>query len=69
LKLPHTKSVTNFIFFDTGHPQAELAVGMRKARIEIARPFPPYSNWARITIGLPRENLAAQQRLRQLMGA
>jgi histidinol-phosphate aminotransferase len=67
LKLPHTKSVTNFIFFDTGHPQAKLADAMKARGIQIARAFPPYTNWIRITIGLPRENLLAQQGLREAL--
>ena len=67
LKLPHTKSVTNFVFFNTGYPQAKLADAMRARGIQIARAFPPYTNWIRITIGLPRENLLAQQSLREAL--
>jgi len=67
LKLPHTNSHTNFIFFNCGHPQSEVAAAMRAHGIDIGRSFPPYSNWARITIGKVDENSFAQQQLRQVL--
>lgn len=67
LRLPHTKSVTNFIFFDAGRPQAGVAERMRESGVLIARAFAPYSNWVRITIGLPKENQLAQNCLRTIM--
>ena len=67
LKLPHTNSHTNFIFFNSGHPQSEVAAAMRVRRVDIGRSFPPYSNWARITIGKVDENSFAQQQLRQVL--
>ncbi|WP_204520243.1 pyridoxal phosphate-dependent aminotransferase [Silvibacterium dinghuense] len=59
-------TVTNFVFFDAGLPQVELAAYLRKQGIEIGRTFPPYTNWARITIGLPEENRKAQGALERL---
>jgi histidinol-phosphate aminotransferase len=64
LKLPHTDTRTNFVFFDSGRPQPELAAAMRERGIDIGRAHAPYTNWARITIGLPSENLRAQDALR-----
>jgi histidinol-phosphate aminotransferase len=64
LNLPHTDTRTNFVFFDSGRPQPELAAAMRERGIDIGRAHAPYSNWARITIGLPSENLRAQNALR-----
>jgi histidinol-phosphate aminotransferase len=64
LKLPHTDTYANFVFFDTGQPQPVLAAAMRERGIDIGRAHPPYTNWARITIGLPAENLRAQNALR-----
>jgi histidinol-phosphate aminotransferase len=69
LKLRHTQSVTNFIFFDTRHPHSQIFDAMRSKGIEIARAFPPYSTWARITIGLPHENQTAQTRLREFVAS
>ncbi|SFS13899.1 histidinol-phosphate aminotransferase [Granulicella pectinivorans] len=66
LKLRHTRSETNFIFFDTGAPQANLAGSLGERGIEIARAFPPYDTWARITIGLPSENRRVRQALREI---
>jgi len=64
LNLPHTQSATNFVFFHAKRPQNELAAAMRERGIDIGRTFPPYTDWARITIGLPEENRAAQAALR-----
>ena len=64
LNLPHTDSRANFVFFDTGRPQPTVAAAMREQGIDIGRAHPPYTNWARITIGLPSDNLRAQNALR-----
>jgi histidinol-phosphate aminotransferase len=65
LKLLHTDSQANFLFFNAGYPQSELAAGLRARGIEIGRNFLPYTTWARITVGLPEENHIAQQQLRE----
>lgn len=67
LNLPHTVPHANFVFFDAGRPQAQLAAELRAQGIDIGRPHPPYTNWARITIGLPQENSRAQTALRQVL--
>jgi histidinol-phosphate aminotransferase len=67
LALTHTTSHANFIFFDSGLPQTELVAALRLRGIEIGRTFPPYTGWARITIGLPEENRAAQQQLHEVL--
>jgi histidinol-phosphate aminotransferase len=59
-----TDTHTNFVFFDAGCPQPALAAALRERGIDIGRAQPPYTNWARITIGLPQENLRAQDALR-----
>jgi len=64
LNLPHTDSQANFVFFDAGRPQPTMAAAMREQGVDIGRPHPPFTNWARITIGLPSENLRAQNALR-----
>jgi histidinol-phosphate aminotransferase len=64
LDLPHTDSQANFVFFDAGRPQPTVAAAMREQGVDIGRAHPPYTNWARITIGLPSENLRAQNALR-----
>jgi histidinol-phosphate/aromatic aminotransferase/cobyric acid decarboxylase-like protein len=44
-----------------------LAAAMRERGVDIGRAPPPYTNWARITIGLPSENLRAQNALRTVL--
>ena len=66
LKLPHTASTANFIFFNTGRPQTKVAADMRQIGIEIGRAHPPFTSWARITIGLPEENRRTQTALRKV---
>lgn len=68
LKLSHTDSQADFVFFNAGRPQQEIAASFRTAGIEIGRVFPPYSTWARITIGRHEENKKAQERLREIVG-
>jgi histidinol-phosphate aminotransferase len=67
LHIPYTLSVTNFVFFDAGHPQSEVESQMKAQGVQIARAFPPYSNWVRISIGTPIENKTAQHALRQTL--
>lgn len=67
LKLQHTETSANFVFFNAGMPQQKLAAAMLTHGIDIGRAHPPYTNWARVTIGLPEENERAQAALRQVM--
>jgi histidinol-phosphate aminotransferase len=69
LQLSHTQSATSFVFFDAGRPQPALATAFRSRGVEIGRAFPPYDNWARITIGRPEQNKRVQQQLRELLHA
>jgi histidinol-phosphate aminotransferase len=67
LRIPHTQSEANFIFFDSGQPHDAVAQSMRERGVQVARAFPPYSNWIRITIGTPSENQKAREALRQIL--
>ena len=67
LKLRHTDSQANFVYFDAGWPQADVAKTLLAAGVVIGRAFPPYDTWVRITIGLPEENARAQAALRQAL--
>jgi histidinol-phosphate aminotransferase len=64
LKLEHTETRANFVFFNAGMPQPKLATAMLPQGVDIGRAHPPYTKWARITIGLPEENQSAQAALR-----
>jgi histidinol-phosphate aminotransferase len=67
LHLRHTASEANFIFFNVNKHYAEVNEKFKEAGIVIARSFPPYDTWIRITIGLPEENIKAQEVLKQLV--
>jgi histidinol-phosphate aminotransferase len=60
----HSRSSANFVFFDAGRPQTEVAALLRAHRIEVGRPHPPLVGWTRVTVGSPAENA----RVRGLLG-
>jgi histidinol-phosphate aminotransferase len=65
LKLEYTHANGNFIYFNAKRPQQEFASLLLKQGVEIGRSFPPYTNWARITIGLPGQNETVWNALRK----
>ncbi len=66
LKLRHTDSQANFVYFDAGRPQAEVAKALLAEGVVIGRAFAPHETWVRITIGLTEENARAQAALRRI---
>lgn len=48
---PYAEPHGNFVFFDTGMPIKQFTEFMRQRNIAVARRFPPYDNWCRVTIG------------------
>jgi histidinol-phosphate aminotransferase len=64
LKLRFADPQGNFVFFDTGMPLARFSDLMRQRNILVARPFPPYETWCRITIGTEPEVTAFLEALR-----
>lgn len=68
LKLSYSDTAANFVFFDAGRPQKELAAAFRRHGIDIGRGFPPLDQWTRISIGLPEQNARAQKALREILG-
>lgn len=55
LGLPYTPSVGNFVFHRTGRPVREFQATMKSRNFLVGRPFPPYDDWCRISIGNVRE--------------
>lgn len=51
LKLRYVPSHTNFIFFHTGKDISWLNQQMRAKSVAIGRPFPPLTDWCRISTG------------------
>ena len=61
-------SMGNFVFFETGQPHEIIAAQLIDEGIEIARAFPPFDHWVRISIGLPAENVRARDAIKKLLG-
>ena len=49
--LPYIPSHTNFVFFKSGMPVRNLIGQMEAEGVQIGRPFPPLTQWARISTG------------------
>jgi|UniRef100_UPI00404B4B6D histidinol-phosphate aminotransferase len=58
----------NFAFFHSGVPIAEFRPAMQAEGVIVGRPFPPYLDWCRITIGTPKEMTVAHAALRKVLG-
>jgi histidinol-phosphate aminotransferase len=67
LNLRFSNSQGNFIFFETGRPHAQFAASLLRQGIDIGRAFLPYDRWARISIGLPQENLRVRAAVHALL--
>ena len=48
-------SHTNFVFFHLGRPIEPFQRAMAKRGVLVGRPFPPYMDWCRLSIGTPDE--------------
>lgn len=48
-------SHTNFVFFHLGRPIEKFQSEMAKRGVLVGRPFPPYMDWCRLSIGTPDE--------------
>ena len=48
-------SQTNFVFFQTKLPVDKVQASMKAKGYIIGRAFPPYNDWARVSIGTPEE--------------
>ncbi|MGM0631690.1 MAG: pyridoxal phosphate-dependent aminotransferase [Pseudomonadota bacterium] len=64
----YVPSQANFTFIETGHDIDEVRQRMREAGILIGRPFPPFRNWARISMQTPEEMRYVAQVYRSLYG-
>jgi histidinol-phosphate aminotransferase len=65
----HSASQANFVFFRAGRSQSEVAAALAAQGVDIGRGHPPLTDWTRITIGLPEENVRVRQALRTLARA
>ena len=67
LGLKETVSQANFVFIDAKRSTNDVAKAMLAEGVVVARAFPPYDTWVRITIGLPAENDQARAALRKVL--
>lgn len=51
LGLSYVPSACNFVFFHSGRPITELQADYRKEGILVGRPFPPLTDWCRVSMG------------------
>ncbi|MBA3849024.1 MAG: aspartate aminotransferase [Opitutus sp.] len=68
LGLAYAEPQGNFVFFRTGLPVQDFIARMRAEGVEVGRAFPPMTDWARISIGLPGEMAACHRALRRVLG-
>lgn len=45
------RSEGNFVFFHTGRPIEQFRSAMQNEGVLVARPFPPFNDWCRVSIG------------------
>jgi histidinol-phosphate aminotransferase len=51
LKLGYVPSHTNFVFFKTGKHINDVIAAMRDQGVQVGRPFPPLTDWCRVSTG------------------
>lgn len=67
LGLRYVPSHSNFVFFESGRPIAQLQAQMKAEQILIGRPFPPLEKWARISTGKMEHMKQFAQTLKKVM--
>ncbi len=55
LHIPYLPSETNFVFIDLKAPLKPFVERMKAEHILVGRPFPPATQWCRISLGTPAE--------------
>ncbi|MDX1667628.1 MAG: histidinol-phosphate transaminase [Saprospiraceae bacterium] len=68
LDLPYQRSHTNFVFFKSGKNIVNLMEDMRAQQVIIGRPFPPMTDWCRISTGTMEDTRAFCEGLKEVMG-
>ena len=68
LGLEYIRSNTNFIFFKTGRDIRTFNKQMLDLGVKVGRPFPPFDNWCRISMGTIEEVGIFNQALKKTLG-
>lgn len=69
LRLRYIPSHSNFVFFHTGRDISKVNAAMQKEGIAVGRPFPPLTDWCRISTGTIEETEAFAKALQKVMNA
>ncbi len=67
LGLEYIRSNTNFIFFKTGRNISTFQKQMLEQGVKVGRPFPPFTNWCRISMGTIEEVQLFNQSLKKVI--
>ncbi len=68
LGMRYVKSNANFTFFQTGHDVEEVRKAFLKESIMVGRPFPPMTDWLRVSMAKPHEMEYFVQTYKKLYG-
>ncbi len=68
LKLPYVRSHANFVFFKTGRNIADVMRDMRTEGVEVGRPFPPLTEWCRVSTGKMEDLKVLKKGLQTVFG-
>jgi histidinol-phosphate aminotransferase len=69
LGLQYIPSHSNFVFFHSGREIGGFNAAMRKEGIVVGRPFPPFTDWCRVSTGTVEETEKFAMALRKVMKA
>lgn len=69
LGLVYTPSVGNFVFHRTGIEIRSFQKMMKDRGFLVGRPFPPYEDWCRISMGAHKEMAAYERAMREVFAA
>lgn len=65
LHIPYLPSETNFVFMDLKAPLPPFQERMKAEHILVGRPFPPATEWCRVSLGTPAEMKYFVQKLKE----
>ncbi|GJM35449.1 MAG: histidinol-phosphate aminotransferase [Saprospiraceae bacterium] len=68
LDLQYVPSHTNFVFFKTGRDISELNQQMLAEGVRVGRPFPPLTDWCRVSTGRMEDMKLFAKALRKVLG-
>ncbi|KAF0094398.1 MAG: Aminotransferase classes I and II superfamily [Puniceicoccaceae bacterium 5H] len=66
LGLKYTPSYGNFVFHEIKMPIRDYEAAMKEEGLIVGRPFPPYEDWCRTSIGNRKEMAACERAMRKI---